>query len=299
MAIATTTAILAGATLAAGIGGSMMGASATKKAADTASKAQQQVASQNNALAQQFYDRNTANFQPWMQSGARGNALVDSFLYGPQQAQQGGQQGAQVQGQRVGAVDGPLAGGAMGGEPMGMTSGQAPGQYASITGGSPGMGQLPDYMTPGGGIGGGLPGAQQQGGMSGYDAFVNSPYYQHPLQEGMRQLNTGYAANGLIESGAAMKGITKFGQDYGHGRMNEFIGLAERQSDRGVQGAGAIAGVGINALNSMSSNNQNAANATSNAAIARGNATSNMWGGIAGTIGSVAGGFMPSSYRGY
>lgn len=304
MGITATAAVLGGATLLGGIGGSMLGASATKKAAKSASASQERVAAQNNALAREFRDENTANFAPWMASGGRANALVDSFLYG--QPEQGAQpaQAATTQGQRVAPVNTMTSGdmnspafraSLMGGEPL--RFGGSPRmmrQQGAFTGSAVGM--------PSAGQGGvaatsaSQQGASAGGGMDGYEAFQNSPYYQFPLQEGMGAINHGYAARGALQSGAAMKAINQFGQDYGAGRMNEFIGLAERQSDRGIQGASAIAGVGQNALASMSANNQNAANAMSNAAIARGNATAGMWGGIGSTIGSVAGSLMPSQY---
>lgn len=145
---------------------------------------------------------------------------------------------------------------------------------------------------------GGQPGQPAQAGTqtSGYQAFVNSPYYQFGLNEGINALNNGYAANGMIQSGAAMKGITKFGQDYGFGKMNEFIGLAENQSNRGIQAGGAIAGVSTNALNNITSANNAIGNAAANRAIAGGVANANMWSGIGSALGTVASSFSPRGY---
>lgn len=287
MAIGTTAAILGSAAI--GAAGSIIGGRSAGRAADRAADSQVAVARENNALAREFRDENTANFAPWLSSGGRANALVDSFLFGPQQAQQ------------------PATGGGI------------PAGGATMTLARPSGGFNP-RLTSGNGI---LRAAFQNGpldirvsqtgqpnrvatqgnvtanAMNGYDAFTNSPYYQFPLQEGLRSINEGYAANGTLQSGDAMKAINRFGQDYASGRMGEFIGLAERQSDRGIQGAGAIAGVGTNALASMSANNQNAANALSNAAIARGNANAGMWSGIGSALGGAFGALGGSSYGQY
>lgn len=295
--------------MAAGsIGGAALGARATKKAAKQASNAQVGMARENNALAREFRADNTANFAPWMQSGGRANALIDSFLYGPQAAQP--QQAAPAQqtqqyGQPTSLTTRyGLEGFAQRGGPSGwqdtLTSNLGDnwrkyGELGQIYDQLPNQGPTPNM------------GMQAQPGtvttqapMNGYETFVNSPYYQNPLNEGMRQINTGYAARGMLESGDAMKAINRFGQDYASGRQGEFLGLAGQQSDRGLQGAGAIAGVGMNALSSMSDNNQNAANAMSNAAIARGNATAGMWSGVGAGLGNLAGSLMaPSSYGNY
>lgn len=47
----------------------------------------------------------------------------------------------------------------------------------------------------------------------GLDKYEASPDYLYQVSEGTRALNSGYAAKGLLQSGAAMKALTKFGQD--------------------------------------------------------------------------------------
>lgn len=137
------------------------------------------------------------------------------------------------------------------------------------------------------------------GGMSGYEAFVNSPYYQFPLQEGYRALNHGLASSGMLESGDATKRAQRYGQDYGYGRMNEFIGLAGQQSDRGLSAANGIAGVSTNALTSMSNSNNNMGASRAALAAAQGNASAGMYAGIGNALGSALGGLTRSSYGGF
>jgi hypothetical protein len=318
MAIGTTAAIIGSAVI--GAGASMLSGSAQKKAAAKASDAETAMARENNALATQFRAENTANFQPWMQSGGRGNALVDSFLYGaPQAGTQGTQQygapqpvntqqpvanWAQSAWNNIAPMIGPkrTAKALRISDPeariryiegdMHRDERQAYQQWVAanprMTASSTPMSQVPQSQPQG----------TPANAMSGYDAFVASPYYQNPLNEGYRALNHGLASKGMIESGAAMKDAIKWGSDYGAGRMDEFIGMAERQSDRGLQGASAIAGVGQNALASMSANNRAIGDSQANRAIAGGVANANMWSGIGSAVGGALGGLTQSSYGG-
>lgn len=274
-------AIIAGGIAAAGtIGGSVLGASAQKKAAKTAAAAETNAANQNAALAREFRQENTANLSPWLQSGQRANALVDSFLYGPQQAQAAPQQPVA-----------PIAGGSYGGEgvgDLGYIGGHtlAQRQPMNALAAQPAQAASPAPQAP-------------ANPMSGYEAFTNSPYYQFPLQEGMRQLNTGLASRGQINSGDAMKAAIRYGQDYGFSQgLMPYIGLVENQSNRGIQAGGAIAGVGVNALNSMTNSNNAIGQAGANRAIASGAANANMYAGIGQGLGTLAGSVFPASSYG-
>lgn len=156
------------------------------------------------------------------------------------------------------------------------------------------------------GQGGQMPGAvttQAPGNnMSGYEAFVASPYYQNPLAEGFRALNGGLASSGRIESGDAMKRAIRYGQDYGAGRQDEYLNLVGTQANRGFGAASALAGVGQNMVNNVTANNNNAADAVSNAALIRAQANNSLVNGVASGIGNFAGSFnnYKSSYgKGY
>jgi hypothetical protein len=105
----------------------------------------------------------------------------------------------------------------------------------------------------------------------------------------MRQLNTGLASHGQIHSGDAMKEAIGYGQNYASGQLNNFLGLAENQTNRGIQAGGAIAGVGVNALNSITNSNNAVGQAAANRAIAGGVANSNMYAGIGSALGGLAG----------
>jgi hypothetical protein len=298
-------AVAAAGIVAAGtIGGAVLGARSQRGAARDAANAEVGMQQQNMQLAREFRQQNQANFQPWLNSGNRANSLVDSFLYGPSTAQAV----APATGLLTGQMTEEWANNALNAMGLGSRGDSVATLQAHLRGEL--EGQLParlraaydNYIQTN-------PLSAQpstrpvlatsaNGTPTGYDAFVNSTYYQAPLQEGYRALNHGYAANGMLQSGAAMKGITKYGHDYAHSRMGEFIGMAERQSDRGMQGASAIAGVGQNALASQTAANTASGNAMANGHLARGAANANMWAGVGSALGTLGGSLAgPSSYR--
>jgi hypothetical protein len=127
-------------------------------------------------------------------------------------------------------------------------------------------------------------------------ALKQSPGYQFRLDEGNRSLNTGWAARGLLNSGAAQKAILKYGQDYASNEYgNRFNQLAQQQGV-GLSAGNALAGVGTNFANSASNQNNALASVQANAALANGQATANIYGTAANALGQIGGSFI-SSYR--
>lgn len=276
----------------ASIGAAVIGSKSQKQSADKAADAQIDVARENNALAREFRAENTANFAPYTASGTRANSLIDSFLYGQQAAAPPPQATVQpaptvadpqyafdpsLEDLHIGSTVGPYTAFS----PRGVRNlerfrlNPAFSNLIAPTVQTPQAPQSPVTSPP--------PNA-----LSGYQQFEASPYYQFPLAEGRRGLDHALAASGRLDSGDAFKRAIRYGQDYGYGRMGEYIGLAERQANRGVTGASAIAGVSQNALSSMTANNQNAADAMSNAALLRGQANAQLWGGVGNAIGVLA-----------
>lgn len=285
---------------AASIGGALLSSSSQKKAANQASDAQVAATRENNALVRELYGRNEANFTPWMQSGQRASPLIDSFLYGPQQQTAQPQQAGDAPytmsapsysyGQPAYPQNADNRAGLNPTNTLTMDVDRMQPLYDLSTGVQlpmPGQQQVPGAVTTP------QPQAQQGGnGLGGYDAFVNSPYYQNPLQEGFRALNHGLASGGMLNSGDAMKRALRYGQDYGAGRQDEFLALAGGQANRGFGAASALAGVGQNMVSDTSANNRSAADALSNAALLRGQANQNLYGGIGGALGGLL-----SSYK--
>jgi hypothetical protein len=80
---------------------------------------------------------------------------------------------------------------------------------------------------------------------------TQTPGYQFRLNEGMNALENSLAARGLSSSGAAMKGITRYGQDYASGEyMNEFNRQRMLSQDEWNRHAG-LAGIGQQQVNQL------------------------------------------------
>lgn len=103
---------------------------------------------------------------------------------------------------------------------------------------------------------GGDPTEQQRA----FNVFRNSSGFQFRQQEGENALNSGYAARGLINSGAAQKAFAKYNQNLASDEFGNYMGYLGNQQGVGLSGASALAGVGQNFANSMTNINTNRAN---------------------------------------
>lgn len=158
-------------------------------------------------------------------------------------------------------------------------------------------------------------------GGTALNALWNSDVYQFPVQQGLNAINSNYAGRGMLESGAAMKGIADYIAGVAApGAFNAYMGyLGDQQSmgygaALGQTGVGqnygsALTGLGTNYANSLSAINANLANAQSGAAQNIGNAygnqsmlnaynTNSMIGGIGQAAGNIAGYYSYQPYSG-
>lgn len=94
-----------------------------------------------------------------------------------------------------------------------------------------------------------------------YDEFRATPGYQFQMSEGLKAVDRGAAARGLLGSGAAVKGEERFAG-----------GLADSTYGQYVNQLQSLAGLGQSATGSTAQAGQNAANNISNAYMAAGNA---------------------------
>lgn len=134
------------------------------------------------------------------------------------------------------------------------------------------------------------------------DDLNNDVVYNKGLQfglgEGTKGLERRALATGNFDSGAALKELTRYANDYGEtkadGAQQRFMG------DKGFTFNSLMAGVGVGqnavgqssgtsstALNGMNNSIANGGNARSAGYIARGNANSDMWGDIGGALGGI------------
>lgn len=271
------------------LGGALLSGNSAKKAANKAADAQIQVAQQNNALLRELYGRNEANFQPYFQQGNRATSVLNGLLYGDQ-AQQAPQQAYGGENPLYGAPGGST--GYSGGD-GGRFFYDGGHDVSDFSGGGPYMPLYGDTGMPQGPVT-----TQGPSGQNAWDTFRNSTNYQFRLGEGQNALNQGWAGQGAYRSGAAMKDALRYNQNFASNELGNYINLLQGQQNLGFGSAQALAGVSNNYGNNVTAQNSNAADAVSNAALLRGQANSNMWGGIAGGIGNLLGSFG-SSFKGF
>ncbi len=297
-------AIAAGIGAVGAIGGAALSASAQKKAAGKAADTSLATAKMNNALQEKIYGQNQAILSPYVNRGNEAGSAINALLgiSGTNPTAGPGAQAPPTQtnpqyGQPVAANDEPIQYNSLSGL-VGQMLQRRFAQRRLSEGGQgaiEGMPQETVNVVPGT-----APAAGAIPGQSAYEnAFANyrnSTGYQFQMDQGTKAINQGYAANGSLQSGAALKALQTYGQNTATGFFKDYLGLLSNQQGVGLSGANAISGVGTNYANSVSANNNNAGNSAANAYLAQGNATAGMWGNIGGAIGSVANAWG-SSYR--
>jgi hypothetical protein len=309
--------VIAGAVAgAATIGGAYLSSKAQSKAAKKAAQASQQNNNANNALARENRDFGFSVLDPFRQSGLQAQSVLGGLLYGnPQQPVLAPQQPAPM----VPAVADESAWARGAAEAMlGVTGPRRSGiaaqyaddperqlaylqsvahpderrAYSQYVANNPRPGPM-QPATPT------QPALQPQGTVtaqpSAWDTFRNSTNYQFRFDEGMKALNHGLAFKSLGDSGAAVKESMKYGQNFASNELGNYINLLLGQQNVGMGAASAMVGVGQNTTNAVMANNTANANNQANAALVQGNATGNMWNGIASGVGQVVGA-LGSSY---
>lgn len=138
------------------------------------------------------------------------------------------------------------------------------------------------------GLGGNVAGAQDA-----LATWRGSTGYQTGLNEGQNAINTGYAARGALESGAAQKALLKYGTDYSNQNFGQYVGMLSNQQGAGLNALGAVTGSGASYVNQVTNANQGAAGAQANAALYGAQAQQNALAGVANAAGAY---FGQSSY---
>jgi hypothetical protein len=134
------------------------------------------------------------------------------------------------------------------------------------------------------GLGGDAAGAQDA-----LATFRNASGYQDTLNSGLNAVNTGYAARGALESGAAQKALAKYGANLASGTFGQYVNALQGQQQAGAGALGAATGAGnVFAAQNMQANN-NQSTAAANAALYSAQSQQNALAGIAGSAGNYFG----------
>lgn len=134
------------------------------------------------------------------------------------------------------------------------------------------------------GLGGDAAGAQDA-----LATFRNASGYQDTLNSGLNAVNTGYAARGALESGAAQKALAKYSAGLASGTFGQYVNALQGQQQAGAGALGAATGAGnVFAAQNMQANN-NQSSAAANAALYGAQSQQNALAGIAGAAGNYFG----------
>lgn len=121
---------------------------------------------------------------------------------------------------------------------------------------------------------------------------ANEPGYQFGLSQGEQGINRGARARGMFDSGAAMKDLLRFNQDYAGTKFNEAFNRDATTKGNMFNWLSGVSGSGQTATGQVSNAGQNMSNNVSNLTTGAGNArAAGIVGGanaINNTIGGVA-----------
>lgn len=136
------------------------------------------------------------------------------------------------------------------------------------------------------GVGGNSTAAQ-----NAFTKYLGSTGYNFQLGQGLNAVNNNYATHGALDSGASLKALNDYAQGQASNAFQNYFGNLGTLSGTGLSATNALAGVGTNVSQQISSNNNNAAAAQGNAAISIGNSLNN-------GLGTAVNALTSSSYGG-
>lgn len=113
--------------------------------------------------------------------------------------------------------------------------------------------------------------------------------YQTGLTAGLDAVNTGYAARGALESGAAQKALLKAGTDYSNQNFGQYYGMLSGQQGAGLNALGSVTGAGNAYAQQVSAANTSQSSAAANAAIFGSMSQQNALAGVANAAGQYFG----------
>ncbi len=121
------------------------------------------------------------------------------------------------------------------------------------------------------------------------DQLQNDPGYQFRMRQGQNALESSASARGSLNSGATLKALQKFGQDYGSNEYQNAYGRLSQLANMGMNASSQLSNAAGNYGQSMNQNALGLGNAISNnymgfgnaqgaASIAKGNQDANLLG---------------------
>lgn len=270
-------------TTALAIGGSLAGSAIQGMGAKSAAKAQQRQADQQIKLQREIYDDTTKRFQPIYDSGTNALAAYNYELgLGPRPTFGG--TAPQIETVTTPGQMMPAYGRRS--DPRDRDGYNGPDIYEPRT----------NWMQPGPAtttykVGGNSfatldeaqawANANKQGGQA-YGGFQKTPGYDFRLNQGLDAVQAGAAARGGLYSGAAMKALQQYGQDYATSEYTPYLNRLAGMTDTATAAAGNMANAGANMGAGVGSALAAKGNAQAAGSIGMGNAIN---GGIQNMLG--------------
>lgn len=118
--------------------------------------------------------------------------------------------------------------------------------------------------------------------------------YTDQFNQGQKAVTGALGNKGLLDSGAAQKALTNYGQQAANQSFGNYYSMLAGQQGVGLQAASAQAGVGQNYANAVSNNNNISSETTANASLAKAGILNNFLNQGLSAYGNYAG--MGSSY---
>jgi len=248
----------------AALGSALIGSNASSDASSA------QINASNNATnAQlQMYNQTRADQAPWRLSGSQALSALDAWYGLP--GFSSGSGGGNLAGLPISSSGNTTGGGISGflnGSVLGMLNGSLPVTAGTLLDPQ----QVFDkpsrnYTTPniaaqGGAVAnpGQMTPTQQQAYMM--QTIQNQPGYQFQLGQGQQAVQRNLAASGLLNSGAAQKALTQYGQGYASNAVENYLNGLRSMAGLGQTATQATSQVGMNTANQVGSNAIYAGNA--------------------------------------
>lgn len=135
-------------------------------------------------------------------------------------------------------------------------------------------------------------------------SFTMNDYQQDPgyglrLSEGMKAINSSAAARGMGNSGATMKALLKYGQDYASNEYNNAYTRFNNDRQMKYNMLSNIAGLGQGANAQQVNSNMNLANAMNENMMGAGNATAAAYMSNGGRLSNMVNSFLGSAGTAY
>lgn len=119
--------------------------------------------------------------------------------------------------------------------------------------------------------------------------FQKDPGYQFRMDEGQKALERSAAARGGLQSGATMKAISRYGQDYAANEFQNAYNRFNNDKTNRFNQLATVAGIGQTANNQVGQAGQNFANNASNNMMSAANAQSAAQMAQANNLSNIAG----------